>query len=136
MATADFERYVGSWAPEIRNGNHLQLVHPRTLLSGVPKVRREEAEIERLFDMPIDDLREEIRGINTKLDLLVRQSGNQEELNKQAERNRAAIEGEHGILVRLKSLEDSRKWSDFIMQSTIGALVATLIATLVAYFRK
>ena len=142
MATSAFDRYVNCWAPEGHTNGHLVPL-PRTLLTGVPKHRRAEAEFEAEYGMPPDDVRDRLTSIqraqdrvDEKLDHLIKANAAQIILNAQAERNREAIEGPAGILVRVKSLEDSRKWADFVTRSTIGALVGALITALVAWWRK
>ena len=131
MAT-EFDRYLPAWTQETTNG----YFPPRTLLTGVPKERRELAQIEAELGMPYDDIKVRLERIDDKLELLISANAAQVILNHQAERNRQAIEGGDGILVRIKSLEDSRNWSDFIMQTTVGATIVALIGAIIALFKK
>ena len=134
MATDEFERYVESWAPRSVNG-HPAL--PRTLISGVPKERRAEAQLEVELGMPIDEIKGRLERIDLKLEQLIIANAAQVILNGQAERNRMSIEdGKDGILVRLKSLEDSRRWSDYFLKTFIGVLVGSFVTALLAWWRK
>ena len=134
MATDEFERYVESWAPRSVNG-HPAL--PRTLISGVPKERRADAQLEVELGMPIDEIKGRLERIDLKLEQLIIANAAQVILNGQAERNRMSIEdGKDGILVRLKSLEDSRRWSDYFLKTFIGVLVGSFVTALLAWWRK
>lgn len=136
MATDEFERYVESWAPRSVNG-HPAL--PRTLISGVPKERRAEAQLEVELGMPINEVNDRLKSIETDTKQLLANSEAQKHVNSMVADLARTVYGsddKEGLRARVQAVEDELTewtgWWDFLKRTAIGAAIVAAISAAAA----
>ena len=72
--------------------------------------------------MPYDELDRRLGRIEAKLDDAIKAAGQQEYINRTVDRNATILEGERGVLVRLRIIEEWKGWWDKMFWAVLAGV--------------
>lgn len=95
--------------------------YPKTITAGIPPETWDYIKSEE-EPMPYDELDRRLGRIEAKLDDAIKAAGQQEYINRTVDRNATILEGERGVLVRLRIIEEWKGWWDKMFWAVLAGV--------------